>query len=83
MPRPFFVPARKGPPSQRRPPFGEEEPAHLHPLQGQQGRLFGDAAGVPRQAAVPAHHPVTGDDEGDGVVPHRAPTAWADIRSLP
>ena len=41
-------------------------------FQGQQAALFFEAASVPGEAAVRAHHPVAGDQEGNAVVAHRA-----------
>lgn len=40
-------------------------------LQFQQPLLSGKAAGIPRKATVRPHHPVAGDHDGNGVVPHR------------
>ena len=41
-------------------------------LQLQQLHLFADTPGVARQAAVCADHTVTGNDDGNLIMPHRA-----------
>ena len=41
-------------------------------LQRQQRPFFVYAAGVSREIATRAYHPVAGDDQRNGIVPHRA-----------
>ena len=58
--------------SQRRATSGDIQPGHVHALQLQQELLVGHASGVACQTSVAAHNPVTGDQNGDGVVAHGA-----------
>lgn len=44
----------------------------LRVFQRQQAHLLVDAARVAGQAAVAAHHPMAGYDDGNRVMPHRA-----------
>ena len=44
----------------------------IRPLQRQQESFFLHAAGIARQAPVRPHAAVAGDEDGDGVVAHRA-----------
>lgn len=46
--------------------------AHVRALQTEKLHLAVEAAGIAGEAAAGAHHPVTGDEQGNGVVPHRA-----------
>ena len=52
--------------------FRQEKFASIHVLQRQQRLFFVYAAGVSREIAARAYHPVAGDDQRDGIVPHRA-----------
>lgn len=56
--------------SQRRATSGDIQPGHVHALQLQQELLVGHASGVACQTSVATHNPVTGDQNGDGVVAH-------------
>ena len=52
--------------------FRQEKFASVHVLQLQQRLLFVHAAGVSRETAARAYHPVAGDDQRNGIVSHRA-----------
>ena len=45
---------------------------HVRPFPDQETAFLLHAARVSCQAAVRSHHPVTGNDDGDGIVAHRA-----------
>ena len=52
--------------------LGNKKPGHVRSLQLQQPYLAGYAAAVAGEAAVCSHHPVAGNHQRDGIMPHRA-----------
>lgn len=65
-----------------RPLFRHEKTSQIGSFKLQKPDFCRDSARIARQAAARAHYPVARDDDGNGIMPHRSPTACADIPFL-